>query len=100
MRVSLKELAQAKDAVGAILEQLGLETYLFDVELGDGDWVVRVECAIDAGWQETTLAVDRGRLLLTASDAEARAALRGEWQPRLAACKSASGKRRSRRSRA
>jgi hypothetical protein len=98
MRVSLLELSRAKDAAGALLEQLGLEAYLFEVEPRDGDWLVRVECAIDEGWQTTSLAVDRGRLLTSPQDGGARAALLREWRARLVACKSASARRRTRRS--
>jgi hypothetical protein len=63
MSVSLQELSRAKDAAGALLDQLGLEAYLFEVEPRDGDWLVRIECAIDEGWQTTSLAVGRARLL-------------------------------------
>lgn len=49
MRLSEKELNEARDTVQTLLEQLGLAAYLFEVEPRTDHWEVRVECAPDSG---------------------------------------------------
>lgn len=83
MSLSTRDFLQAREAVGALLEALDLNTYTFDVEpLGD-DWRVHLECATDDGWQ--VIAFDAGADVLAASrtDASARRSLLREWASRL-----------------
>jgi len=85
------ELAQAKEAAAALLGQLGLEAFLFEVEPQDELWQVKVECAIENGWQTSTLPIAKALLLASQDDAGAREQLLSEWRERLAACKTAPG---------
>lgn len=70
-----------------LLERLGLEAYLFEVEPREGPWEVRIDCAMSGGWQSVNLAVEKERLLASRhDDAICRELLHG-WRARLAACK-------------
>ena len=81
------ELARAKEAVSALLEQLGLAAYLFDLEWGDDHWLLRVDCAIREGWQSLSVPVDKQLLVRSANDSEARQVLLSDWRSQLKACK-------------
>lgn len=83
MMLSGKELTQAKETVAALLEALGLSAYLFEVEPREGHWEVRVECALDSGWQSATFAVDDALLVATRTNAPARDALLADWRHHL-----------------
>lgn len=87
MQTSIVELVATKEIVSALLNELGIEVYLFEVEPRNGQWEVRVECAIEPGWESVTLPVDRLRLLASREDAAVRAELLTAWRERLAACK-------------
>ncbi len=87
MTISTMELAEAKEATAALLGDLGLAAFLFEVEPRAGRWEVRVECAIESGWQTVVLDVASERLLACRRDAAVRAALAAEWRDRLGACK-------------
>jgi hypothetical protein len=81
------DLAQAKTAVSAILEGLGLSAHLFAVEPKEGAWLVIVECATDSGWQRVELQTKHEVLAGSLGDPAVRTALLEEWRPHLAACK-------------
>lgn len=83
MQRSQKELIEARDTVQALLDQLGLAAYLFEVEPRAGHWEVRVECAPDSGWQSSVLNVDPQWLAACRTDDAARDRLLEEWRQRL-----------------
>jgi hypothetical protein len=85
MRLSQKELIEARDTVQDLLEQLGLAAYLFEVEPRVDHWEVRVECAPDSGWQSSVLNVDEQWLNACRTDSAARDQLLDEWRKRLRA---------------
>lgn len=88
LTLSTVDLAQARTAVASLLEQLGLEAYLFEVEPCNGAWEVRVECATAAKeWQSVVFPVDRGQLGASITDETLRRKLLAEWAGHLAACK-------------
>ena len=80
MKLSSEDLFQARDATQALLEQLGLSAYLFEVEPREVAWQVRVECAVNSGWQSTTLDVDKQELLNSRTDKEVFQRLLAEWR--------------------
>lgn len=86
MALSVDDLMQAKDAVGRLLEQLGLQAYLFEVEPSGELWQVRIECATRDGWQALRLEVDATQLRECAADSAAKNELLQQWRERLAAC--------------
>lgn len=87
MPLSMIELSQAKEAAAALLGELGLEAFLFEIEPHAEHWQLTVECAIENGWQTTTLPVAKALLLASRDDAAARKHLLYEWRERLAPCK-------------
>lgn len=89
MSLSARELIDAKEATADLLEHLGLDAYMFEVEPCEGPWQVHIECAHTGGWQTVTLATDRSQLLASRSDGPARQALIQDWRRRLADCRRA-----------
>lgn len=87
MTITTVELALAKDAAAALLEQLRLEAYLFEVEPNEGTWELRIDCAMEGGWQSSKLPVDKERLLASRSDGATRRALLSDWRQSLSVCK-------------
>jgi hypothetical protein len=83
MHLSEKELIEARDTVQGLLEQLGLSTYLFEVEPRPDHWEVRVECAPEGGWQSSVLSVDAAWLSACRTDVVARRELLDLWGKRL-----------------
>lgn len=83
MDLSAKNLAEARETVGQLLEQLGLTAYLFEVEPYADQWKVRVECARNSGWQSSLLMVDDNMLRTCRTDRFARDYLLDEWRGRL-----------------
>ena len=83
MNLTAKNLDEARNTVGKLLEQLGLSAYLFEVEPDAGQWKVRVECAHNSGWQSSLLVVDDAMLHACRTDRFARDHLLGEWRERL-----------------
>lgn len=83
MKLSQKELIEARDTVATLLDQLGLAAYLFEVEPRTDHWEVRVECAPDSGWQSSVLNVDEQWLAAARTDEAARDKLLAEWRQHL-----------------
>jgi len=80
-------LAQAKAAVGTLLEGLGLSAHLYAVEPREGKWAVIVECATGSGWQRVELRAGPELLAAINGDAVARESLQAKWRTHLADCK-------------
>lgn len=85
-RITTRELAQAKEAVGLLLEELKLSAYLFEVEPRNGPWNVQIDCAASGCWQSLTLSVDVAELIDVVNNASARNNLLGRWRQELGAC--------------
>lgn len=86
MTISVAELVKTRELVAGLLDELGLEAYLFDVEPGTAQWALQIECATDTGWQRLTLPLDRDTLLQCERDEGLRQHLLSHWAGRLAAC--------------
>jgi hypothetical protein len=90
MILSHVELARTREVVNAMLEQLGLETYLFEVEPREGMWEVRVECATAAGeWLSIAVPLDHAELAASLSNDAARNRVLAKLAVHVAACKRA-----------
>lgn len=87
MELSAEELAQMRMNVTALLDELQLDAYLFDIEPRTGQWEIRVECATDNGWGTFRLTAESDYLLHGRNDAVAHAVLLDNWRDTLAACK-------------
>jgi hypothetical protein len=87
MTVSMNELAQAREVVSRVLEELQLDAYLFEVEPHEGQWEIKVECAVADGWETCRLSAEREYLLRGLDDAVVHGVLVDNWREALAACK-------------
>jgi len=77
------DLIRAREVIDSVLEQLDVDAYLFEIEPKEGQWELKVECAIDEGWGSFTLALDNP---LIKSEAE-QGKLLEQCHTALAACK-------------
>ncbi len=73
----------AREAASAVLEEAGLDNYLFSVEPRDEDWDLRVEHPVREGWESVTLPVDGRLLLASRTDRDARRRLAQSFRKRL-----------------
>lgn len=87
-QLTTRDLTRTKEAVAALLEQLGLSAYLFDIEPGsDGaHWEIRIDCEAAGGWQSLSWPIDPDRLQRSATDAPTRADVLSEWREVLSGC--------------
>ncbi|MFQ5487614.1 MAG: hypothetical protein ACE5ET_04090 [Gammaproteobacteria bacterium] len=85
--MSTIELAEARDIVQSLLDELGLQAYLFEIEPREQDWELRIDCAINGEWQSTRLQVAPQRLQACRSDCAARESLLAQWRPHLEYCR-------------
>ena len=83
---SMQELANAREIVCGLFEQLQLEAYLFEVEPKEPHWEIRVECAVNDVWQSTTFEVDAEQLWASKEPGQTREALLLDWQQHLGSC--------------
>ncbi len=86
MTWSTMELAEARDIVQSLLDELGLRAYLFEIEPRQQDWELRIDCALNGEWQSTRLRVDSRRLQACREDDAARRDLLAQWRPHLEHC--------------
>lgn len=89
MSISTIELAKARDAAKALLEQLQLDAYIFEVEPRDDDWELTIECACetDGGWETIKIRVPKGMLLAGFDDESVKYQLFEYWKKKLGNCK-------------
>jgi hypothetical protein len=89
MSVSTVDLAKARETAKAILEELQLDAYTYEVEPHNSDWEVKIECAcdIDGGWETVTLKVPKEMLLDSYEDYKAKQSLFAYWKKKLRDCK-------------
>jgi hypothetical protein len=87
MTPSTYELAQAREVVSRVLDELGLDAYLFEVEPRQGQWEIIVECPVADGWETCRLSADKEYLLRGADDAVVHAVLSDNWREALSACR-------------
>lgn len=84
MNLTTSNLAEAKETVGNLLDQLGLTSYLFEIEPRADSWEVRVECALDSSWQSSVFTVEDAALRACRTDRLVRDQILGEFHKRLA----------------
>lgn len=87
MAIAGRDLERATRATEVLLEELGLEAYVYEVEPRDGPWEVVVECPITGGgWQTVTIEASLEQLLSSLDEAEVRQSLVRQWAQRFTAC--------------
>lgn len=87
MASTTSEIAEAREAVAELLEELGLEAYLFAVEPRNAEWELKVDCAMDGNWETVTIPVPKEWVMKSREDTLIRQRLLRDWQDRLGACK-------------
>lgn len=83
MALSAAHIMGAREAAREVLEEVGLDNYLFTVDARDAGWELTVEHPVSEGWQTVTLAVDRDLLLASRTDRGARRLLAQRWRERI-----------------
>lgn len=87
MKQSVAELAQIREVVVKLLDELQLEAYLFGIEPQEDQWQLTVECAIDEGWETVKLKANKDYFQHGTDDAVFHQLLIDEWRDALSACK-------------
>jgi len=89
MTLSIIDLAKARETASAILGELQLDAYLFEVEPKDDAWELVVECAseIDGGWATIRLQIPNKVMLDGFNDDVANGRFFQYWKKQLATCK-------------
>jgi len=82
-----QDIRSAREAVEAILDDLGVRTFVYTIEQKEAGWVLTLECASsDGAWQTVALDVNAAELTGSLRDAAVRQELRAKWEPHLRAC--------------
>ena len=84
MALSAAQVIGAREAAFALLEEVGLDNYLFAVDPGEDGWEVKVEHPVSEGWASVTLPVDADLLLASRTDRDTRRRIVQRWRERLA----------------
>lgn len=89
MEISSSDLIKARENASAILQQLNLDAYIYDVEPNKNTWLLTIECAcaIDGGWQTVTLQIPRQILIDGFDDEGVQSDLMDFWKKKLSTCK-------------
>lgn len=89
MSISTLELAKARETASALLDELQLDAFIYEVEPRDDIWELTIECAcdIDGVWETITLKVPKSLLLDSFDNENARHDLVEYWKKMLADCK-------------
>lgn len=87
MEITSDQVTQAYDTLVALLEEIGLENYLFDVEPREGQWGVNIECAAEDGWATFQLSASAEYIARGKDDAVLHQFLLEEWSEALTCCK-------------
>jgi len=87
MRLSTTDLAIAREVTAELLEELRLDGYLFEVEPGQDQWSLRIECGAEEGWEMTSVSIAPEDLLAARNDPARRQTLLTDLRNHLASCK-------------
>ena len=83
MSLTQAVLIAARHAASQLLDQMGLENYLFEVEPRPGSWAVHIEHPRNGAWHEQTLVASERELLETLDDPDRRVSLANRWSCEL-----------------
>lgn len=85
--LSASELAQVRDNLNSLLDELNLDAYLFEVEPQEGHWQLTVECATDEGWETVKFSADEEYFLRGVDDAVVHDLLIDGLREALSSCR-------------
>ena len=83
MNWSVNELTDIRSLVGELLDDIGLHSFVFNVEQDQKDWIVSVDFPRHDEWQAVVLRVDKEAFRDCLEHGEARENLRTAWKNRL-----------------
>lgn len=86
MDTSLSQIANMREAVEKLLDELNLEAYLYDIEPGEKQWELTIECAIKDGWETIKLRANKDYFIHGSDDTIIHDLLISEWRETLSAC--------------
>lgn len=87
MHQSFSQLAEIRDVVEKLLEQLNLEAYLYNIEPKEGQWELTVECAINDEWTTIILRANKEYFQHGNDDTVIHDLLLNEWRETLSPCR-------------
>jgi hypothetical protein len=92
MTVTSAELASARELIASLLEAMGLDAYLFEVEPKEEHWELKIECANeeDDSWTATSMQIANHLISAAASDHKNKGILHEFLEHELLACKRSS----------
>jgi hypothetical protein len=94
MAMTSSDLIQARLLISDILDALEIDAYLFEIEPRDGQWELKVECAVEEGWGSYRVALDEAELHAGFSGEAARKELQEQCRKSLSACRKTAGERK------
>ncbi len=91
MTTTSSDFIQARLLIDEILDELGIDAYLFEIEPHDGQWQLKVECAVDEGWGSFSVALDETKVYAGFNGDTARNEIKEQCRQSLIACRINSG---------
>lgn len=85
------QLAMVREYVNGLLDGLGLDAYLFEIEPHDDKWEVKVECAMEEGWTNVSFMLTGDTLEASSNNEQLKQQLVDELSQNLCACKRKNG---------
>lgn len=85
------QLAMIREYVNGLLDGLGLDAYLFEIEPRDDEWEVKVECAIEDGWTNVSFMLNGDRVEASYDNEQLKQQLVDELSQSLCECKRKNG---------
>ena len=55
---NIATLAMQREYIRGLLDGLGLEAYLFELETSSAGWEMKLECVIEGGWKNISMMLD------------------------------------------
>lgn len=86
MPLSTIELAKAREVIRQLLDELKLDAYLFEVEPDENTLEIKIECAVQGGWETVKIPAEKALLLRAIDDADTYQSLLKQWRGTLSAC--------------
>ena len=86
MPLSMTELANAREITKPLLDDLWLDAYLYEVEPDGEELEIKIECALDEGWETVKFTAEKALLLHALDDPDAHQTLLAQWRKELSTC--------------
>lgn len=83
MKWSVEELTDVRELVEELLDGIGLQSYVYNIEQKEDDWIVSVDYPHRDEWRTVDLCVDKKALGDCFKYYDARSNLSSAWRNRL-----------------